>query len=182
MQAAGLADRVTIKMLDYRDEKGVFDRIASIEMFEAVGEHYWPAYFQTVKDRLKAGGRAVIQTITIRDELFARYRLQSDFIRHYVFPGGMLPSPARFRAMATAAGLQVVDQLAFGADYAETLRRWREAFVARIAQVRDQGFDARFERLWLFYLGYCEAAFNHQSTDVMQFTLMRPLHGAGQPG
>ena len=140
-------------------------------MFEAVGEAYWPGYFRTVAQRLAPNGRAVVQTITIDDELFDRYRSGTDFIQQYVFPGGMLPSPSRFEAEANAAGLVVVDRFSFGQDYARTLRLWREAFMGRLDEVRAQGFDDTFIRLWEFYLAYCEAAFAQRSTDVFQYTL-----------
>jgi cyclopropane-fatty-acyl-phospholipid synthase len=126
-----------------------------------------------VHDRLKPGGRACIQSITIRDDLFERYSRSSDFIQQYIFPGGMLPCPSQFRTHAAAAGLRVVNELAFGLDYAETLKRWRDAFLRQDARVLEQGFDTRFLRLWEFYLAYCEAAFAAGSTDVMQFTLVR---------
>ncbi|MET0518622.1 MAG: cyclopropane-fatty-acyl-phospholipid synthase family protein [Burkholderiaceae bacterium] len=171
---AGLAGQAELRYQDYRDiEDAPFDAIVSIEMFEAVGREYWAGYFRTVHDKLRPGGRACIQSITIRDDLFERYARSSDFIQQYIFPGGMLPSPQQFRAQAQAAGLSVVNELAFGADYAETLRRWRECFLRREAQVGEQGFDARFMRLWEFYLAYCEAAFAAGSCDVMQFTLQR---------
>ena len=159
---------------DYRDiADPAFDAIVSIEMFEAVGREYWDSYFKTVHDKLKPGGRACIQTITIRDDLFERYSRSSDFIQQYIFPGGMLPSPSKFRAHAAKAGLVIVNEMAFGQDYAQTLHRWREAFLRHDGTVREQGFDTRFMRLWEFYLAYCEAAFVTGNTDVMQFTLQR---------
>ena len=171
---AGLADRVELRLQDYRDiGDKAFDAIASIEMFEAVGREYWPGFFATVHDKLKPGGRACIQTITIRDDLFERYIAGTDFIQQYIFPGGLLPSPRQFRAHAQAAGLEVIDELAFGADYAETLRHWRERFLAAEARVRRIGFDRRFMRIWEFYLAYCEAAFDAGNTDVIQFTLRK---------
>jgi cyclopropane-fatty-acyl-phospholipid synthase len=175
LQSAGLDSQAELRLQDYRDipESG-FDAIVSIEMFEAVGRQYWDGYFRTVADKLKRGGLACIQTITIRDDLFERYSRSTDFIQQYVFPGGMLPSPSLFRAHARAAGLEVVEELAFGPDYAETLRLWREAFLQREAQVLRQGFDRRFIALWEFYLAYCEAAFATGNTDVMQFTLRKP--------
>jgi len=160
-----------IVLRDYRDENGRYDGIASIEMFEAVGEAYWPAYFDTLKRCLKPGGRAVVQTITIDDALFDRYRRGTDFIQQYVFPGGMLPSPSRFEALARKHGMKVTDRFAFGHDYRRTLRLWRERFVARLPEVREHGFDTRFVRTWEFYLAYCEAAFEHGNTDVVQFTM-----------
>ena len=179
MRQAGLADAVELRYQDYRDLPArhagePFDAIVSIEMFEAVGQSYWPSYFDTVKRCLKPGGRACIQTITIRDDLFERYSRSTDFIQQYIFPGGMLPSPSGFEAMARQAGLVVEKRLAFGPDYAETLRRWRHAFLQRESEVGQLGFDTRFVRIWTFYLAYCEAAFDHGNTDVMQFTLRRP--------
>jgi cyclopropane-fatty-acyl-phospholipid synthase len=169
---AGLS--ADLRLQDYRDvDDGPFDAVVSIEMFEAVGRAYWPTYFQTVARQLKPGGRACIQTITIRDDLFARYLKSTDFIQQYIFPGGLLPSPGAFREAAQAAGLRVVDELCFGPDYAHTLRLWRERFVAEELRVREQGFDTRFVRLWTFYLAYCEAAFDAGSTNVSQFTLVR---------
>ena len=169
---AGLAG--DLRLQDYRDmADGPYDAIVSIEMFEAVGREYWAGFFDTLASLLKPGGRACIQSIVIRDELFERYVRSTDFIQQYIFPGGLLPSPAEFRRAAQCAGLRVVDKLAFGADYAETLRRWRERFLAEDARVRQLGFDTRFMRIWEFYLAYCEAAFAAGSIDVMQFTLQR---------
>ncbi|WP_428852684.1 class I SAM-dependent methyltransferase [Imbroritus primus] len=163
--------RVDLRLQDYRDCYGRFDGIVSIEMFEAVGERYWPAYFDSIRRNLKPGGRACIQTIVIDDALFDRYRKGTDFIQQYIFPGGMLPSPTVFRQQAARAGLRVCNELAFGPDYALTLRAWRMRFLDQLAAVRAQGFDEPFQRTWLFYLCYCEAAFRHGNTDVIQFTL-----------
>lgn len=166
----GAAD---IKLEDYRKSRGLFDMIVSIEMFEAVGERYWPQYFATVAERLKEGGRAVIQTITIRDDLFDAYRTRSDFIRHYVFPGGMLPSLQRFREEAERAGLKVASVFSFGKDYARTLREWSERMQERSADIKALGHDERFLRNWQFYLGICAAAFSVERTDVSQVELVR---------
>ncbi|MBI5924450.1 MAG: class I SAM-dependent methyltransferase [Aquabacterium sp.] len=179
MAKGGLSQQADLRYQDYRDlvaqhEAQPFDAIVSIEMFEAVGREYWDSYFDTIKRCLKPGGRACIQTITIRDDLFDRYVKSTDFIQQYIFPGGLLPSPSQFEAMARKAGLVVDKRLAFGPDYAETLRRWRDAFLQREADVGQLGFDTRFVRIWTFYLAYCEAAFDHGNTDVMQFTLRRP--------
>lgn len=171
MAAAGLQDRVELKLLDYRDLDGQYDHIASIEMFEAVGERYWPGYFAAIRERLKPGGRAVVQTITIAEAKFERYRRGTDFIQQYIFPGGMLPSKDRFGAEAAAQGLRLSAMHAFGADYAETLRRWHECFEKVTPQVQGLGFDGRFMRTWRFYLAYCEAGFRAGATDVMQATL-----------
>jgi cyclopropane-fatty-acyl-phospholipid synthase len=164
-----------LRYQDYRDlnagHDGPFDAIASIEMFEAVGREYWPSFFETLKAQLKPGGRACIQSITIRDDLFDRYVRSTDFIQQYIFPGGLLPSPGAFRDAAAKAGLKVVNELDFGLDYAETLSRWRASFLGADARVRQLGFDTRFMRIWEFYLGYCEAAFATGNTSVMQFTL-----------
>jgi cyclopropane-fatty-acyl-phospholipid synthase len=165
----GAAD---ILLEDYRKTRGLFDMIVSIEMFEAVGEQYWPQYFRTVAERLKRGGRAVIQTITVRDELFASYRIRSDFIRHYVFPGGMLPSIQRFREEAECAGLKVVDAFSFGKDYAKTLREWSSRMRARSEEIMALGHDERFMRNWQYYLGICAAAFSAERTDVVQVELV----------
>ena len=172
LQQAGL--QADLRLQDYRDiADEPFDAVVSIEMFEAVGREYWDSYFRTVADKLKPGGRACIQSITIRDDLFERYVRSTDFIQQYIFPGGLLPSPSQFRAHAERAGLKVVNELAFGSDYAETLRRWRETFLRHDGRVRELGFDTRFMRLWEFYLAYCEAAFAAGNTDVMQFTLVK---------
>ena len=161
-----------LRYQDYRDiQDEPFDAIVSIEMFEAVGREYWPQYFATVRRLLKPGGTACIQSITIRDDLFDRYVNSTDFIQRYIFPGGLLPSVQRFHAAAAQAGLVVVNQLDFGADYAETLRRWRDGFLAADGAVRRLGFDTRFMRIWEFYLAYCEAAFSAGNTSVQQFTL-----------
>jgi cyclopropane-fatty-acyl-phospholipid synthase len=165
----GAAD---IRLEDYRKCKGQFDNIVSIEMFEAVGEHYWPRYFATLAERLKRGGRAIVQTITIRDELFAGYRGRSDFVRHYVFPGGMLPSLARFREEADRAGLKFAGAFAFGADYARTLREWSARMQAKSAEIMALDHDEKFLRNWQFYLGICAAAFNVARTDVVQVELV----------
>lgn len=173
-RVAGLAPAPDLRLQDYRDiADGPYDAIASIEMFEAVGREYWPGFFATLQRQLKPGGRACIQSITIRDDLFERYLKSTDFIQQYIFPGGLLPSRSAFRAAAQRAGLRVVDEFEFGLDYAETLRRWRERFLAEEPRVRQLGFDTRFVRLWEFYLAYCEAAFTTGNTGVVQFTLQR---------
>lgn len=172
--AAGLADKVDLRLIDYRDVDGAFDHVVSIEMFEAVGERYWPAYFRTVYDRLKPGGRAVIQAITIAEEAFARYRATSDFIREYIFPGGMLAPVGRFIADANAAGLAAGEPYRFGLDYAETLHWWRHRVNEKAAEIKSLGFDDRFLQIWRFYLCYCEAGFRSGRTDVMQIELARP--------
>jgi cyclopropane-fatty-acyl-phospholipid synthase len=166
----GAAD---IRLEDYRKTTGRFDMIVSIEMLEAVGEQYWPRYFRTVAERLKEGGRAVIQTITIRDDLFAGYRLRSDFIRHYVFPGGMLPSLQCIGEEAERAGLRVLDCFTFGKDYARTLRAWSKRMRTRTADILALGHDERFLRNWQYYLNICAGAFAAGRTDVAQVELAK---------
>lgn len=168
---AGLGAQSDMRLQDYRDTSETFDAIASIEMFEAVGEKYWASYFECIKKSLKPGGRAVIQTITIADELFPAYRKSSDFIQQYIFPGGMLPTPTIFRREAERVGLVVTEAFAFGQDYARTLHAWLRNFYSHEREIREQGFDTAFVRTWAFYLAYCEAAFRHANTDVIQFTL-----------
>ncbi len=175
MQRQGLVSQSSLRLQDYRDiSDGPYDAICSIEMLEAVGQEYWPTYFESVARLLKSGGRACIQTIVIDDALFERYVKSTDFIQQYIFPGGCLPCPKEFRLHATRAGLQVVDELNFGLDYAETLRRWRHQFMSDKAEVLQLGFDERFVRIWEFYLAYCEAAFEEHNIDVIQFTLQKP--------
>lgn len=174
IEKAGLSDRVELTLTDYRDIRGQFDHVVSIEMYEAVGERYWPAYFRAVRDALRPGGRAVIQGITIHDEVFGRYRRGTDFIQQHVFPGGMLASEPAFVRSSERAGLECAGGEAFGRDYAETLRRWLKAFVEVEPRVRALGFDDRFIRLWRFYLAYCEAGFDAGRTDVLHFELRRP--------
>jgi cyclopropane-fatty-acyl-phospholipid synthase len=170
-----LALSADLRLQDYRDTNdGPYDAICSIEMIEAVGREYWPTYFQTIAKLLKPGGRACVQSIVIDDALYERYALGTDFIQQYIFPGGCLPSPSAFRQHAQAAGLRVVDEFAFGLDYAHTLRLWRERFMQVKPQVLALGFDERFVRIWQFYLAYCEAAFMEANTDVVQYTLLKP--------
>ncbi len=174
MEQANISSQADLRLMDYRDMTGQFDAIASIEMFEAVGEAYWPSYFETIARNLKSGGRACIQTITIADELFERYRKGTDFIQQYIFPGGMLPSPEVFRTHAEKHGLQVTDAFAFGLDYARTLAEWRQAFSKYNNIINEMGFEQRFRRTWEFYLCYCEAGFRAGNINVMQFTLRKP--------
>ena len=171
---AGLADRAEIRLVDYRDVEGRFDRVASIEMFEAVGEEYWPAYFGKIHEVLVPGGRAGLQIITIDDAVFDRYRKRTDFIQKYIFPGGMLPSEEALQPVVTKAGLAWGAVERFGQDYAETLRLWDERFQAAWDDIRRIGaFDERFRRLWRFYLAYCEAGFRIGRTNVIQLALSR---------
>nr|WP_315848690.1 cyclopropane-fatty-acyl-phospholipid synthase family protein [uncultured Rhodoferax sp.] len=174
MERFGVQDQADLRLQDYRDiSDAPFDAICSIEMVEAVGREYWPTYFASVAKLLKPGGRACVQSIVIDDALFDRYISSTDFIQQYIFPGGCLPCPREFRAQARAAGLEVVDEYAFGPDYAETLRRWRDAFLAERDRVMAAGFDHRFMLIWEFYLAYCEAAFDERNIDVVQYTLQK---------
>ncbi|MGO4763347.1 class I SAM-dependent methyltransferase [Cupriavidus sp. 2KB_3] len=170
---AGLIDRVKLELRDYRDLEGTYDAIVSIEMFEAVGQVYWPTFFDQISRRLRPGGQAVVQSITIADAHFDAYRRSSDFIREYIFPGGMLPSPERFAQAADRSGFSSRQVLAFGKDYAETLRRWRERFEHQSGAIQALGFDEAFMRMWRLYLCYCEVGFDAGRTDVMQFLLTR---------
>jgi cyclopropane-fatty-acyl-phospholipid synthase len=173
MFKSGLADKVDVQLIDYRDVTGQFDRLASIEMFEAVGERYWPVYFDKVHEMLKPGGRAGLQIITMRDDLFADYRRRPDFIQKYIFPGGMLPSEQRLKLVVADARLGWERVERFGLDYARTLHEWADRFLAKWGDIHPLGFDERFRRLWLFYLGYCEAGFASGRTDVIQLGLSR---------
>jgi cyclopropane-fatty-acyl-phospholipid synthase len=173
VEREGLSDRVEVRHQDYREVGERFDHVASIEMFEAVGERFWPSFFSSVRSALSDTGRAALQVITIDDARFEEYRAKPDFIQRYIFPGGMLPSPAVFERVATAAGLAVEPPALFGHDYARTLHAWEERFSAAIARVRNMGFDERFERMWRFYLSYCQAGFTLGSIDVMQVALTR---------
>ena len=174
MARLGLSPQADLRLQDYRDiNDAPFDAICSIEMVEAVGREYWPVYFATVAKLLKPGGRACVQSIVIDDALFDRYVNSTDFIQQYIFPGGCLPCPREFRARAAAAGLEVVDEFAFGHDYGETLKRWRDAFLTQRQQVLANGFDERFMHIWEFYLAYCEAAFLENNIDVLQYTLQK---------
>ncbi|WP_341212331.1 cyclopropane-fatty-acyl-phospholipid synthase family protein [uncultured Limimaricola sp.] len=171
---AGLGDRVELRLQDYRDERGVYDGVASIEMFEAVGEAYWPVYFDRLHDRLRPGRRATLQVITLQDHRFAQYRRGVDFIQKHIFPGGMLPSPAILRGLTEAAGLQVAHSLTFGESYSRTLRLWHDRFNDRWDEIAALGFDARFRRMWNFYLCACASTFRSGNCDVTQFTVTRP--------
>ena len=171
---AGLGEKTDIRLEDYRDTKGTFDRIASIEMFEAVGEEYWPAYFGKIGETLKPGGQAGLQIITIDERYFDGYRKSVDFIQKYVFPGGMLPSMTALREQVNRAGLTWRSNTTFGEDYADTLATWRDRFLAAWDDIRPLGFDEKFKRLWGYYLSYCEAGFRARSIDVTQVALARP--------
>jgi cyclopropane-fatty-acyl-phospholipid synthase len=171
---AGLSDMVEIKMQDYRDERGKYDGIASIEMFEAVGEKYWPVYFQTLKNCLKPGKHATLQIITVQDRRWEIYRNGVDFIQKYIFPGGMLPSPTILKKEVREAGLEVHRSIEFGESYSITLRRWHETFNEKWDEVAALGFDDRFRRMWNFYLTSCASTFHYDNCDVTQITVTNP--------
>ncbi len=170
---AGLSDMVNFKMRDYRDERGTYDGIASIEMFEAVGRKYWPVYFDTIRERLKPGRNATLQIITVGDHRWDVYQRGVDFIQKHIFPGGMLASPTVLRQEMRKAGLKVVRSVEFGRSYDQTLRRWHETFNAKWDQIAVLGFDDRFRRMWNFYLTSCAAAFDNATVDVTQITVSR---------
>lgn len=174
VQSEGLGERVTVRQQDYRDVTERFDRIASIEMFEAVGERYWPVFFNQIFDRLKPGGMAALQIITIADEFFESYRRKVDFIQRHVFPGGMLPSLAALRRQTKEAGLEWRGDSGFAAHYALTLAEWRHRFEAVWPEIRQLGFDERFRRMWNYYLAYCEVGFSLGRIDLKQVALARP--------
>jgi len=173
LSKAGLASMVELELRDYRDIDGQYDHIVSIEMLEAVGERYWQTYFQKLNALLTPGGSAAIQTIVIDDAHFEQYRSGTDFIQQYIFPGGMLPSPAKLQHLAAANGFRIERSEYFGPDYAETLRRWRNKFEENLESIRQQGFDDRFIRLWRMYLAYCEAGFDEGRIDVAQLQLVK---------
>lgn len=175
IENAGLSDVVEIKLQDYRDECGIYDGIASIEMFEAVGEKYWPAYFNTVRDRLKPGKFATLQIITVQDRRWEVYKRGVDFIQKYIFPGGMLPSPTVLREQVEKAGLAVERSIEFGKSYDLTLRRWHQTFNEKWDDIAAMGFDERFKRMWNFYLTSCASTFDSGNCDVTQITVKRPI-------
>ena len=173
LQTAGLSAHADIRLQDYRDVRGLFDAVVSIEMFEAIGEENWPTYFQKLRSVLRPGGKAGIQVITINDDRYEAYRERPDFIQKYIFPGGMLPSPERFEKAAAETGFEIEDRFFFGESYAETLRRWHEQFEAQWSAIEKLGFDERFRRMWRYYLAYCEAGFRDGAINVAQYTLTR---------
>ena len=173
IKKAGLSDKVTLKLTDYRDVTEQFDKIVSIEMFEAVGEAYWPTYFSTLSRCLHQGGKAALQVITIDDAIFDDYKREPDFIQQYIFPGGMLPSVPRLDTPLKSAGLKLVEDNGFGLHYARTLKEWRDRFLAAWPEISDTGFDQRFKRMWELYLAYCEGGFRAGSIDVRHMLIER---------
>jgi len=174
MKRAGLSDEVEIVMRDYRDEVGTYDGIASIEMFEAVGEKFWPTFFTTVRERLKPGAKATLQIITVSNKQFETYRKGVDFIQKHIFPGGMLPSENALVTQIRQAGLRRIGSIEFGQSYSQTLRRWHEKFNDKWDEISAMGFDERFYRMWNYYLTSCAASFRGGNCDVTQVTLSRP--------
>lgn len=170
----GLADRIDVRLQDYRDVRERFDRVISIEMFEAVGERYWSVYLNTLRERLVRGGRAALQVITIDDAIFPTYRNRADFIQRFVFPGGMLPSPRVLKTAVENAGLKWDAASEHGADYARTLAKWHTRFERAWPEIAALGFDERFRRLWRFYLAYCEAGFRTERIGLKQIALSKP--------
>ena len=173
---AGLQNKVDLKLMDYRDLQGRFDKIVSIEMLEAVGQAYWPVYFDTISRMLESGGRAVIQSITIDHDAFRSYRDQPDFIQRYIFPGGMLPSMPMLQTPVAQAGLELVAENGYASDYARTLQEWRARFLAAWPSLAGDKFDNRFKRMWELYLAYCEGGFRAGMIDVKQILLMHKSH------
>ena len=172
--AEGLSDTCSFRLEDYRDCRGSYDRIVSIEMIEAVGEAYWPHYFAVLNERLKSGGTAVLQAITIDESRFDQYRRSADFIQRHVFPGGMLPTATLIGDHATRAGLQLDHVERFGPCYAETLAEWSRRFEAAWPDIAPLGFDEHFRRRWRYYLAYCEAGFREGTIDVGFYRLRKP--------
>ena len=174
--ARGLSDKVALHLRDYREEQASFDRVVSIEMLEAVGEEYWPAYFGKLRTSLADRGRAVVQAITIREDRYESYKRSPDFIQRFIFPGGMLPTPAIMEREAAAAGLAITHKECFATGYADTLAEWRRRFLARWAEIEPLGFGHDFKRLWDYYLAYCEAGFRTGTIDVGLY-VMEPVRG-----
>ena len=182
MAALGLAEHTDLRLQDYRDATGTFDRVVSIEMIEAVGAENWPTYFKCLHDRLAPGGIAVLQGITIAPQIYAAYRRKPDFIQRYIFPGGMLPTQEIIRKQAGAVGLEFECVQNFGHSYARTLTEWRQRFHAAWPEIaalprgehRGRAFDERFRRMWDYYLAYCQAGFTHGTVDVGIFKLTKP--------
>lgn len=172
-----LETKTDIRLQDYRDVRGSFDRIVSIEMIEAVGEEYWPVYFKAIHDRLVDGGHAIVQAITICEKRYDAYRASVDFIQRHIFPGGMLPTPTIIFEQAKKAGLAASCAQTFGQSYARTLEIWRQRFLANWPSIMPQGFDERFRRMWEYYLAYCEAGFRNGTIDVGLYKLERPARG-----
>lgn len=170
----GLAEKVEFRLQDYRDVAGSFDKVASIEMLEAVGREYWPAYFNKIREVLKPGGAAGLQVITIADRFFKKYQRSTDFIQRHIFPGGMLPSQMALRSQIERAGLAWRQARSFGEDYALTLQEWRRRFMDAWSDIQAMGFDERFQKLWRYYLSYCEAGFRARTIDVSQIAAVRP--------
>ena len=169
-----LEDKVTVRFCDYRDVDGLFDKIVSIEMFEAVGEKFWPTYFNKLSKSLKHNGLIGLQVITISERYYEGYRNNPEFIQRYIFPGGMLPTSVALEEEASKSGMEIIDSFYFGSSYAETLRRWRTKFLANWLKIEQLGFDERFRRMWIYYMSYCEVGFENKQIDVGQF-IIKPM-------
>ena len=169
----GLNEKINIQMLDFRDVKNNYNSIASIEMIEAVGQSYLKNYFNTIKENLVDGGTAAIQSITIDDSIYDRYKSKTDFIQKYIFPGGFLPSKNELVNLANQSGLKFENCNSYGDHYSNTLNIWREEFLEKWEQISSQGFDNTFKRMWNFYLSYCEAGFKSKNIDLIQFALQK---------
>ncbi|SDZ32689.1 cyclopropane-fatty-acyl-phospholipid synthase [Jannaschia faecimaris] len=174
IEKAGLSEMVEFRLQDYRDETGIYDGIASIEMFEAVGQKFWPTYFDTLRDRLRPGRQASLQIITVPNERWATYSNQVDFIQKYIFPGGMLPAPMKLDEQLARAGLEHAGSITLAKDYSITLRRWFNTFNDRWSEVSTLGFDDRFRKMWNLYLTGCAGAFEYGMCDVIQMTVRKP--------
>ncbi len=169
----GLQEKISIKLCDYRDLSEKFDHVTSIEMIEAVGEDYWPRYFQSISENLKQGGRFALQAITVRDEKFEVYRRQPDFIQKYIFPGGMLPCQKTIDKNCKEVGMNIISNKGYGKDYASTLAIWQDSFIKAWPNIKKLGFDSRFKRLWSFYLASCEGSFRGEGIDVRQIIMKK---------
>ena len=166
-----LTDKVNVRMMDYRDVSNKYDIIISIEMIEAVGEKYLNKYFDVIKRNLTSGGRAAIQSIIIKDELYNGYRKREDFIQRYIFPGGFLPSFKSLNQLSENSGLKIENYKLYGNHYSNTLQRWRESFLNSWDAISKQGFDLSFKKMWDFYFSYCDAGFKSKNIDLVQFSL-----------
>ena len=168
-----LTEKINVKLTDYREIKGLYDKIVSIEMFEAVGEKYWSKYFEVLGGNLKYNGAIGLQTITIEDKFFKKYRKFPDFIQTYIFPGGMLPSIEEMSKVLKSKGLSIEKKQMFGNDYAKTLRMWSKSFENSWENIKKEGFNDAFRRMWRYYLGYCEGGFKSGNINVGQFLIKK---------
>ncbi len=173
LKDSGIERKVDIRLEDYRDVKGLYDKIVSIEMLEAVGEKFWRRYFESIRDRLAPGGKAAIQTITIKDDCFESYKKNPDFIQQFIFPGGMLPTPSAIKHNVEAVGLKLTDTFYFGKSYIKTLHLWDQEFKKQWSRIEELGFDTDFKNTWTYYLNYCAAGFQSGRINVGQFFIQK---------